>query len=49
MACPDFSVVGQREKPTRRVPEVDSTAAGEVAACGSNVRMEDGITTEYVV
>ena len=49
VACPDFGMVGQREKPTRRSPEVDSTAAGEVAACGANVCMENRITTEYVV
>jgi hypothetical protein len=49
MTRPDFGVVWQSEKLTRRVPEAFSAPSGEVATCGADVRMEDRITTEYII
>ena len=49
VACPDFDMVWQAEEPAPRAVEVPRATAGEVAACGAYVGVENRVAAEHVV
>lgn len=49
MSRPDLHTVWQAEELVSGVIEAARTTAGEITACGADVRVENGVTAKHVV